>query len=207
MRDTNNIKYPLSKIKSPFMSLFNFFRRNNPSQKQTVTDSVNGTIINDTRTVDASLFIDDQQPDMLSGSANQENHIPVFLEQNFDWMGYNDGYSHPETDYMNNRLKLIQADFRLSIDKSMEAKRMTLGDLKMHAIKTAGISERLESQVNEKVKQLEVVIHELDIQKILSIENEGMIASAVYAYKLGFLRGLEKLQEEKFFAGSTGLFN
>lgn len=189
------------------MSLFNFFRRNNPSQKQTVTDSVNGTIINDTRTVDASLFIDDQQPDMLSGSANQENHIPVFLEQNFDWMGYNDGYSHPETDYMNNRLKLIQADFRLSIDKSMEAKRMTLGDLKMHAIKTAGISERLESQVNEKVKQLEVVIHELDIQKILSIENEGMIASAVYAYKLGFLRGLEKLQEEKFFAGSTGLFN
>ena len=189
------------------MSLFNFFRRNKPSQEQIVTDSATSTIANDTRTVDASLFVEEQQPDLLSSSPKQENHIQIFLEQNFDWTGYNDGYSHPETDYMNNRLKLIRADFRLSIDKSMEVKRTALGDLKMHAIKTAGISERLELQVNEKIKQLEVVIHELDMQKILSIENEGMIASAVYAYKLGFVKGIEKLQEEKFFAGSTGLFN
>ena len=153
------------------MSLFNFFRRTKPSQEQIVTDSMPDALNNETRIVDASLFVDDQQPDLLSGSAKQENHIQVFLEQNFDWMGYNDGYSHPETDYMNNRLKLLRADFRLAIDKSMEAKRTALGDLKMHAIKTAGISERLELQVNEKIKQLEVVIHELDIQKIYLVIN------------------------------------
>ncbi len=189
------------------MSLFNFFRRSKLSQEQTATDSSVETFAADTRTVDVTLFVDEQQPDLLSSSLKLENHIEVFLRQNFDWMGYNDGYSHPEKDYMNERLKLIRADFRMAADRTMENKRNSLGDLKMHAIKTAGISERLELQLNEKIKQLEVIIHELDMQKILSIENEGMIASAIYAYRLGFIRGLDKLQKEKFFAESTGLFN
>ena len=189
------------------MSLINFFRSNRLPQATSTVESMNDSILKDTRTVDASLFVDEQQPDLVSSPAKQDNHIQKFLEQNFDWIGYNDGYSHPETDYMNDKLRLMRAQFRLAVDKTMEVQRIAMGDLKMHAIKTAGISERLELQVNEKIKQLEIVIHELDMQKILSVENEGMIASAVYEYKLGFVRGLAKLQEEKFFAESTGLFN
>lgn len=189
------------------MSLINFFRSNRLPQATSAVESMNDSILKDPRTMDASLFVDEQQPDLVSSPAKQDNHIQKFLEQNFDWIGYNDGYSHPQTDYMNDKLRLLRAQFRLAVDKTMEVQRIAMGDLKMHAIKTAGISERLELQVNEKIKQLEIVIHELDMQKILSVENEGMIASAVYEYKLGFVRGLGKLQEEKFFAESTGLFN
>ena len=204
---TNNIKYHHSKTKKALMSLFNLFNRNKPVQATAGTESINDSIVNDTRTIDPTLFVDDQQPDLVSVPTKQDNHIQLFLNQNFDWVGYDDGYSHPETEYMNNRLKLIRADFRMAIDKTMELKRISMGDLKMHAIKTAGISQRLELQLNEKIKQLEIVIHELDMQKILAVENEGMIASAVHTYRLGFIKGLEKLQEEKFFAESTGLFN
>jgi len=207
MQGTNNIKYLLSKTKSLYMSLFNFFRRNKSSHEQPGLDSSIDTLVADPRNVDVALFVDEQQPDLATSLPKLENHLQVFLGQNFDWMGYNDGYSHPETEFMNDRLKLIRADFRMAADRMMENKRTELGDLQMHAIKTAGISERLGLQVIEKIKQLEVVIHELDMQKILSIENEGMIASAIYAYRLGFVRGLDKLQEEKFFAASTGLFN
>jgi adenine/guanine phosphoribosyltransferase-like PRPP-binding protein len=65
----------------------------------------------------------------------------------------------------------------------------------------------LASQLAEKTKLVEANIHELDIQKILSIENEGIVSSAVHAYRLGFIKGVEKFQQEKLFAGSTGLFN
>lgn len=189
------------------MSLFNFFRRNKSSKASVLSNVQSDSITGGTSTVDASLFVDEQQPEMLSSPQKQDSHIQVFLGQNFDWQGYNDGYCHPDTDFMNDRLRLIKADFRLAVDKSMELQRNAVGDLKLHAIRTAGISERLELQVQEKIKQLEIVIHELDMQKILSVENEGMIASAVYAYRLGFIRGLNKLQDEKFFAESTGLFN
>ncbi len=190
------------------MSLFKIFRRNMPSEQQPSIHSISGNNSVQAPAVDASLFVDEQQPDLFSSpNKQQENYMQIFLNQKFDWIGYNDGYSHPDTEFMENRLKLFRADFRLSIDKTMELRRAALGDLKIHAIRTVGIATNLSAQLNEKIKQLEGIIHELDMQKILSVENEGTIATAVHAYKLGFLRGVEKLQEENFFGQSTGLFN
>ncbi|CAN5456930.1 hypothetical protein BH11BAC3_BH11BAC3_07570 [soil metagenome] len=192
------------------MSLFNFFRGSKQPQQSQANDviiSSSSVLPNNAGNVDASLFVDEQQPEIVQTTSKQENYIMEFLGQNFDWMGYNDGYSHSETDYMEIKLQLIRANFRLAIDKTMDIKRIELGELNIHVIKTKGVSERLELQLREKIKQLEITVHELDIQKILSVENEGMISSSIHAYRLGFVRGLEKLQEEKFFAGSTGLFN
>ena len=189
------------------MPFFNFFRRNKQvTNQETSTEQV----VNHeetTKKVDPALFVDEQQPEITTGSQKQVNHIEVFLEQNFEWQGYNDGYAYPETDYLETKLRLIKSDFRIAVDKTMDTKRSELGELKMHVIKTNGISIRLEAQLTEKIKSLEVIIHELDTQKILSIESEGIVSSAVHAYRLGFIKGVEKFQQEKLFAGSTGLFN
>ena len=190
------------------MSFFNLFRRNsNQVVNREVTSAKPGSIADSAKMVDHNLFVDEQEPEIQTPVKKQVNHIESFMDQNFEWQGNNDGYGYPASEYLENKLKLIKADFRFAVDKYLDAKRSELGELRMHVIKTSGISERLEAQLNEKIKFLEINIHELDMQKILSIENEGIVASAVHAYRLGFIEGVEKFQQEKLFAGSTGLYN
>lgn len=189
------------------MSFFNLFRRSNPVVNQETPKEQPLNILEPVKMVDHNLFVDEQEPEVKTPLRKQVNHIETFMDQNFEWQGYNDGYSYPETEYLENKLRLIKSDFRFSVDKYLDAKRSELCDLKLHVIKTSGISSRLENQLNEKIKFLEINIHELDMQKILSIENEGIVASAVHAYRLGFIKGVEKFQQEKLFAGSTGLYN
>lgn len=186
------------------MSLFNFFRRPKNSVHNTATDT---TVAEPVIQVDRNLFVEEEAPELKSPVKKAANPIEVFLDQNFEWQGYNDGYSHPETDYLDNKLSQIRSDFRLAVDKCMDIKRTELGELKLHLIDAEGISSRLEAKLKEKIRQLEVTIHELDTQKILSAENEGIVSTAIHAYRLGFVKGLERYQQEKFFAESTGLFN
>ena len=189
------------------MSFLNIFRRNNQVVNHEIVTIQPVDSMGAEKIVDRNLFVDDEAPELKTPVKKPINHIESFMEQNFEWQGYNDGYSYPETDYLENKLKLIKADFRFAIDKSLDAKRAELCEFKLNVIKSAGISERLEVQLNEKIKFLEINIHELDVQKILSIENEGVVASAVHGYRLGFIKGVEKFQQEKLFAGSTGLYN
>jgi hypothetical protein len=205
---TNNIKFPFLTTKTFNMSFFNLFRRNaNLVINQEATTEKPLNIAESARMVDQSLFVDEQAPEIKIPVKKQVNHIETFMDQNFEWQGCNDGYSYPESEYLENKLKLIKADFRFAVDKYLDAKRSELGELRLHVIRTAGISDRLEAQLNEKIKFLEINIHELDMQKILAVEDEGIVASAVHAYRLGFIKGVEKFQQEKLFAGSTGLYN
>ncbi len=186
------------------MLLFSFFRRPKNSVNNVATDT---TVAEPVIQVDRNLFVDEEAPELKNPVKKITNPIEVFLDQNFEWQGYNDGYSHPETDYLNNNLAQIRSEFRLAVDKCMDIKRTELGELKLHLIDAEGISSRLEAKLKEKISQLEVTIHELDTQKILSAENEGIVSTAIHAYRIGFIKGLERYQQEKFFADSTGLFN
>lgn len=189
------------------MSILNLFSRNNKVVNDNAAADQQLNVSETTKLVDRNLFVEDEAPEIKTPFKKVVNHIEAFMDQNFEWQGSNDGYCYPESEYLDNKLKLIKADFRFAVDKYLDAKRSELGELKLHVIKTAGISNSLEAQLNEKIKFLEINIHELDMQKILSIENEGIVASAVHGYRLGFIKGVEKFQEEKLFAGSTGLYN
>lgn len=188
------------------MALLNFFRRTKSASNNLV--SIGGQQVESkVKQVDKALFVDDQEPVNDSQLKKAVNHIEDFLNQKFEWMGYNEGYSYPEMEYLETKLKVIRSEFRLAVDKAMDVKRSELGELKLHLIKTSGISTRLESQLLERIKQLEVQIHELDTQKILSVETEGIVSIAAHNYRLGFVKGVEKYQQEKLFAVSTGLFH
>lgn len=190
------------------MSFFNFFRRNTTQVINKETGAEQPFTISDSaKLVDKNLFVDEEEPESQIPLKKQINPIEIFLNQNFEWQASNDGYSYPESEYLKNKLKLIKADFRFAVDKYLDTKRSELGELRIHVIRTAGISASLEAQLNEKIKFLEINIHELDMQKILAVEDEGVVASAVHAYRLGFIKGVEKFQQEKLFAASTGLYN
>jgi hypothetical protein len=187
------------------MSIFNFFRRKDSEKNisETNTQETNSLI----KEVNQNLFADNEEPEATNDDQIQLSPNEEFLNQNFEVVGYNDGYFYPDNEYFENKMKLIRADFRLAIDKSIDVKRIEVGELKLHIIKTKGISFKLESQLIEREKLLEACIHELDTQKILSIENEGIIASAIHSYRIGFIKGIERFQQEKILGGSTGLFN
>ncbi len=189
------------------MSFFNFFGKSKQNLNQDSLNSQSMGIAEPVKMVDKSLFVEDQEPESKTIVKLQVNQLEVFMDQNFEWQGYNDGYGHPDTDFLETKLKMLRSDFRYAVDKYLDSKRSELGELRLHIIKTDGISTRLAAQLNERAKQFEINIHELDTQKVLSVADEGMVSSAIHAYRFGFIKGVEKFQQEKLFAGSTGLFN
>lgn len=190
------------------MAFLDLFRRSKPVATSTATiPGIHTVSEQQLATVNKDLFVDESQPELKDPPKVNVNPLEVFLDQNFEWQGYNDGYGHPETEYLDSKLRLLHAEFRLAVDKCLDQRRAEVGELRLHLIRTAGISDRMEAQLKEKIRQLETIVHELDVQKILSIESDGLVAPAVTAYRLGFVKGLERYQQEKLLAGSTGLFN
>jgi hypothetical protein len=189
------------------MSIFNFFRANKTPKTTSEPANLETEVINSSKEINQNLFVDNEEPEKSSEDVPQLSPIEEFLNQNFEWIGYNDGYFYPDNEYYENKLKLIRSNFRLAIDKSLDIKRGEIGHLRLHIIKTKGISSRLESQLIEKEKSLLACIHELDTQKVLSVENEGIVASSIHSYRAGFIRGVERFQQEKLLCGNTGLFN
>lgn len=187
------------------MSIFNFFSRKKQNDNIIDADSQD---INDQlmpNMVNADLFVDNQPP--IPDTAIKPNPLEKFLSQNFEWNGCNDGYEFPDSEYLNSKLKLIRAEFRTAIDKSIDLRRFEVGELKLHLIQISGISERLEAQIIERIRQNEEIVHVLDTEKILSIENEGIVSSAIQSYRIGFIKGVERFQQEKLYIGNTGLYN
>jgi hypothetical protein len=196
------------------MSILDIFRRKKPqiADPTNTDDNVVATQnlqsgLFETSPVDYNLFVDEQPPYLKEAQKQPSNSIEKFMNQNFQSDGYKNGYDFPETEYLESKIKLIKSDFRLVIDMAIDNKKAELYELKLHFIKVSGISQRLEAQLEEKIKFVEKDIEELEKQKNLSVDNEGIIASSIHAYRLGFIQGIEKYQQEKFFAVTTGLFN
>lgn len=189
------------------MPLFNFFRSNKTSAPtETLVAPISETSELE-KTIDRALFVEDQAPDLDEQLKKPDNHLEIFLNQNFELKGYSDGYSYPETEYLETQLQVYRASFRLAIDKCLDLKRAEIGELRLHRINTSGLSARMGLQLEEKIQILEITVHELDMQKILSVENDGIISGPIHSYRLGFIKGLERYQREKLFAGTIGLFN
>lgn len=187
------------------MSLLNFIRGN----KQTVSKELSGGQPNgdvSAKTIAQDLFVDNEGPESQTEAAKPKNILEQFLDQDFELIGYQDGYLYPEAEFLDTKLRIIKADFLKVVDVCVDNMRTEVGELKLHKIKVSGMSSRIEAQIDEKVKILESLIHELDVQKVISIEDNGIVSSAVHGYRLGFLKGVNRYQEEKLFAKSTGLF-
>lgn len=189
------------------MSIMNFFRRRKPTTQAEATTPEIVLQEPTAKYIDRSLFVEDEKATNKVGTLEAVNPLESFLNNDFELMGYKEGYSYPEAEYMHSKLKVLRSDFRLSIDRLMDTKRLEIGELRLQLIKITGISAVIEEQLKERIKQVEIQIHELDTQKILSVEGEGIVSSVLHHYRIGFIKGVEQYQQEKFFASNTGLFN
>lgn len=133
--------------------------------------------------------------------------IASFLTKfNYEDMGKKEGYLYPSNEVLDKTLNMLRSEYRLAVDKMMDGARTEIGNLKLHIINTRGLGQDLEDSLQEKMEQLENLIAVLDNEKVLSIEGEGKIAPVLQAYRCGFLKGVERYNQEKFIAHSTNLF-
>lgn len=185
------------------MSFFNFFGRNkNNRNSQISLEKIEETDI------DEALFVDSNKPmQQLDTPEIVSNPVCLFLERNFESQGYNDGYACPNAELLEISMRRIRSEFRVAVDRCIDKLRTEINELRKDIINTTGISDRLVSQLKEKIVHLEQLLHEWDTQKILSVEDEGMVGPSIYSYHRGFIKGLNRFQEEKHFGNSTGLFN
>jgi len=180
------------------MSLFNFFRKSEKAVETQVEHALEPT-------VSESLFVDTEEP-AVAETEKKQSAISAFLCKDYMKMGFHDGYLYPNGELMEANIKKLRSDFRMAVDQVIDEKRSAINELKLHQINTRGISERLEEELSQKAQELGNLIHELDTQKILSVENEGLISGSLNDYRIGFIKGVEQYRQEKLLAGSTRLF-
>jgi hypothetical protein len=180
------------------MSLFKFFRKSEKTVETQVDHAMEPP-------VSQALFVDAEEPRLVEPQ-QMKSAVGSFLDKDYMQKGYHDGYLYPNAELLEANIKKLRSDFRMAVDQLIDEKRSDINELKLHQINTKGISQRLEEELNQKVQELSNLIHEMDTQKILSVENEGWIAGVLNDYRIGFIKGVEQYRQEKLLAGSTRLF-
>ncbi len=158
------------------------------------------------------LFIDNTQPAVQEKVHTEvikkaNNGVMSFLDQDFYSKGFDDGYKNHSNEIMNNVIHGIKADFRIKIDILMDQKRNRKLEILNMQTETGKISENLNSQVVNIMKDLEQSLSILNKEKGNSAIDEGWVMKAIHKYRDGFVKGTGRYQEEKLLAISTGMFN
>jgi hypothetical protein len=189
------------------MNIFNFIRRNRKSATMD-TNNMNMQDQNQPQPmVNETLFVEHNAPVSEETPARPVSLLQQFLGVNYELIGFNEGYRSGNPENQDRVLSQIRADFRLVVDKEIDKLRSDAHEIRVQLPRVVGISPLLEKQLLERLAQVEAKIHELDVQKVLSVEDEGFVSVAVTHFRSGYLRGLEQYLSERFFASSTGLFN
>ena len=107
---------------------------------------------------------------------------------------------------LDNQIKAIKSEFRYFLDQKVDELRQEILKLSDQKINVSGLSDRMTQQLQLRIDLLDVNVLRLDREKEFSSQDEGMVMKCINQYRDGFIRGMETYQEEKIFAGSTGLF-
>lgn len=189
------------------MNLLNrlFGKRNS---EETISGAATPTTMNQTEEdqILKNIFVNPEPP-IAERVDGFENGIKRFLDQNFFKSGYNDGYSTHSSETLKNQLAVIKSEFRYLLSRKIDEIRLEILEMNDHLINIEGVEERLEKQVQKRLDYLRERINDLENEKALSAEDEGLVMAGVYKYREGFIRGLQTYQEEKLIASSTGMFN
>ena len=152
------------------------------------------------------LFVDNNPPSPEAPDQAQQIKISTFLDRDFHRKGFEDGYSWHSKEMLDNQIKSTKAEFRYFLDQKIDELHQTILKITDQKISAAGLSDTMTQQLQLRIDLLDVNIQRLEREKISSFDEEGLIMKAIHQYRDGFIKGMETYQEEKFFAGSTGLF-
>jgi len=154
------------------------------------------------------LFIDETQPvEEPSIETAETNLVVEFLNQDFYSKGYSDGYKNHSSEIMENVIKGIKAEFRILIDRLVDLKRKAKQNVLNIQAETGKITEGLNIQCANIIKDIDESIETLLEEKKNSAQDEGWVMNVIHKYREGYAKGAMRYQEEKLLAITTGMFN
>lgn len=153
------------------------------------------------------LFLDETPPEPKTETATRsENILKQFLDRSFSSKGFNDGYEIHQVEILENNKRKIRSEFRYVLDLLIDDRKREIFSLRNQLVSTDGIAKRIHDQLQLRIEELQMLISQLQRQKELSVEDEGLVMVPIHNYHDGFVKGVQSYLEEKFFASSTGLF-
>lgn len=153
------------------------------------------------------LFVDETPHEPIREvDLKSESILKQFLDQNYWPKGFNDAYETHSFEVLAYNKRKIRAEFRFVVDQLIDGKNREIFSLRNELITTNGIAEQLHNQLQLRIEKLQSDIKELEMQKEMSVEDEGLVMVPIHKYHEGFVRGVQTYEEQKHFASSTGLF-
>lgn len=191
-----------------FSSIFNSQNKTNSNTPSSFNAHTGNPATVEIPNVMEDLFVETKPPvNEQETSQSSGVSIQAFLEKDYYGMGFQDGYNYHNLEMLTNRLKSIKAEFRLQIDLMIDQRRRNMLELRTHNIEMEGLSERTVKQIDAVENDFKTMVERLEKEKELSAIDEGWVMKPVHDYRDAFLRGVERYNEEKLLAVSTGLFN
>jgi hypothetical protein len=191
-----------------FTSIFKGQNKTNSNTPSSLSANTGNPRTVEIPNVTEDLFVENKPPvNELETSHPSGINIQAFLAKDYYGNGFQDGYNYHNLEMLTNRLKSIKAEFRLQVDLVIDQRRRNMLELRTHNIEMEGLSERTVRQIEAVENDYRAMVERLEKEKELSAVDEGWVMKPVHDYRDAFLRGVERYNEEKLLAVSTGLFN
>lgn len=151
------------------------------------------------------LFIETKSPNNEQPPAKKESAVRQFLNKNHFLDGLAAGYEMHCHDGLTIYVKELRAKFRDAVDIVLAGFQQELANKQIILMQ---IGEMLPSQkqcLEVSIKQLQDLIEESKLQKVLSVDGEGWISSALDAFEKGYQKGMVDYLNEKDFFSQTNV--
>jgi hypothetical protein len=173
-----------------------FFQKNTQASMNTSTNPIPETI----QGPPASLFVDLVPPTQeLNIKKVQTNEVRDFLNKNHFLNGRSMGYQLHCHDGLDDYLSAIRTEFREAADQLIAHLSHELLQCKMTLNEMGDMLPSLRQNLQLSIEQIQNNIEEVRLQKVLSADDEGWVASAVRAFTRGYKQGLHDYMSEKDF--------
>jgi hypothetical protein len=182
------------------MGLFDFFKKNKPSENgngQPITNEFNNEIPKE-------VFIEEADPrDGVFGNSIKPvskgiELIYEFLQADYESRGYSDSLINPDDSYKTENIKLIKYDLEILIQKVTTYYQDLVREIEFHmdSRSRAGLIDLVEELKAKKEMVLEHM-GKVDALKKEAENNNGITQRIVLSYQRGFMRGLSALTQSK----------
>lgn len=145
-----------------------------------------------------SLFIETEAPVPVS-EKKREDAITLFLEENHFAAGLYAGYNLHCHDGLKIHLGQLRARFREAVDSLTGSLEKLVIEKEMIQIQIGDMMPSQKQCLDVSIDLDKKTIEEAKFQKVLSIDDEGWISSAVNSFKLGYQKGMMDYFNEKDF--------
>ncbi len=159
--------------------------------------------------ISKEVFVDETPPNIKPSESRPHsgNVLKEFLEENYFMKGFNDGYDTHSREVLDRNKLRIGVEFRYVIDQVIDQMESERFSLRNHLISVGDTSDEISKQLEARIEELKARVEQLRVQRAQSMEEEGWVMHPIHDYVDGFVRGIQRYSEERFFAASTGLFN